>query len=99
MADTAPKASAYELVGRFFYHFGRVELQLNDAITKLFDLDPAKAQIIISNIDFVRKVYIVHSAVALQTKSGKPVSVDVKETFGSVKGSPIIILVLALTGG
>jgi hypothetical protein len=81
-----PLARAYELVGRFFYHFGRVELQLDEAITKLFNLDPTSSPIITSNIDFLKKAHIVHTAVDLQAKSGQPVSVDVEKTFGAVKG-------------
>jgi hypothetical protein len=63
LADkTDPPARACELVGRFFYHFGRVELQLDAAITKLFKLDPVYAPIITANIDFVRKLNIAETA-------------------------------------
>jgi len=40
--EPAPPARACELVGLFFYHFSRVEQQLDAAITKLFNLDPIK---------------------------------------------------------
>jgi hypothetical protein len=87
MTETGePLTRACELVGRFFYHFGRVDLQLDEAITKLFKLDPAYAPIITSNIDFVRKVNIVEAAVALQANSGKPISVDVEKIFGTIRG-------------
>jgi hypothetical protein len=64
-------AGACELVGRFNYHFGHLEEKLNAAIAKLFKLDDASASILTANIDFVRKVYIVRSAVIAQNASPK----------------------------
>jgi hypothetical protein len=86
MTETAePLAHACELVGRFLYYFSRVELQLDDAITKLFKLDPTYAPIVTANIDFFKKRNIVQCAVDLHTKSGKRISVDAKEVFDEVE--------------
>jgi len=85
--DAEPLTRACELVGRFLYHFSRVEQQLDLAITKLFKLDPEYAPIVTANIDFSRKVNIVQTAVGLQVqKSGKSFSIDVDKTFGAIKG-------------
>src|SRR6478672_10650420 len=87
MTETGePLTRACELVGRFFYHFGRVELQLDEAITRLFKLDNKNALNLTANIDFIRKAYIVHTALGLQAEAGKPVSVDVKKTFSAIRG-------------
>jgi hypothetical protein len=51
MSETNDRlAHACELVGRFFYHFSRMELQLDTAIAKLFKLDPLYAPIVTANI-------------------------------------------------
>ena len=84
MIDVDPLARACELVGRYLYYFSRVEAQLDEAITKLFKLNPETAPIVTANIDFNKKRYIVHSAVNYQkSKSGKPVE-NVDKTFGKI---------------
>ena len=71
MADKAdPLTRACELVGRFLYYFGRVEAQLDEAITKLFKLDATQAPIITSNIDFAKKANIVEESRTLTGQSG-----------------------------
>ena len=50
-----PLEQAYALIGRFLYHFGRVEQKINQAVIKLYDLDE-KAAPIIAEMDFARKV-------------------------------------------
>jgi len=57
-----PLARVCELVGRFFYHFSRMELQLDTAIAKLFKLDPLYAPIVTANMSFMNKVYALRSA-------------------------------------
>jgi hypothetical protein len=85
MAETAePLTRACELVGRFFYHFGRVELQLDEAITKLFNLDPAYAPIVTANFDFYKKLNVVRCAAALQAKAGMQI-INVKRTLGGIE--------------
>jgi hypothetical protein len=59
-----PLARACELVGRFFYHFSRMELQLDTAIAKLFKLDPLYAPIVTANMNFVKKVDAVQCALS-----------------------------------
>jgi len=56
------------LVGRFFRLFGAIETELNEAIRKLFELTPDSAEMVCANIDFVRKIKIVRSALADQDK-------------------------------
>jgi hypothetical protein len=81
-----PPARACELVGRFLYHFSRLETDLNAAVAKLFKLDEASADIVTANIDFARKLYIVRSAVHEQNASPheKWLTSEIKEAFDGV---------------
>jgi hypothetical protein len=63
-------------VGRFQYHFSRIERALNLCIAKLFDLSEISADIVCANIDFVKKVYIVRSQVIVQFKDKDNAVVD-----------------------
>ena len=84
MAEKAePLTRACELVGRFLYHFSRVEQQLDAAITKLFRLDPQYAPIVTANFDFYKKLQVVRCAVDLQTKPGKQIR-NAKTTLGGI---------------
>jgi hypothetical protein len=82
----SPPARACELVGRFLYHFSRIETELNAAVAKLFKLDEASADILTANIDFARKLNIVRSAVHEQNASPheKWLTNEIKETFVGV---------------
>jgi hypothetical protein len=72
MADNpAPLERADLLVGRFFRYFGAIEVELNDAIRKLFELTPANAETVCANIDFFRKLHIVRSALTDQDATGE----------------------------
>jgi hypothetical protein len=71
MADDEKLSRAELLVGRFFRHFGAIELELNEAIRKLFELTPDSAETVCANIDFFRKVHIVRSALTDQDTDGK----------------------------
>lgn len=62
--------SADLLVRRFFRHFGAIEIELNEAIQKLFDLPPDSTETVCANIDFFRKVHIVRSALSDQDTDG-----------------------------
>jgi hypothetical protein len=75
---------ACELVGRFLYHFSRVEQQLDAAITKLFKLDSQYAPIVTANFDFYKKLQVVRCAVDLQTKAGKQIR-NAKKTLGGIE--------------
>jgi hypothetical protein len=81
-----PIARACELVGRFAYHFSRLDEQLNAAIVQLFNLGETTADIITSNIDFARKLNIVKSAVNEQNASPEQewLRNSIKETFSEL---------------
>jgi hypothetical protein len=49
-----PLARACELVGRFLYHFGRVERKIDDAVTKLLGLND-KLTPVVTAIDFAKE--------------------------------------------
>jgi hypothetical protein len=53
-----PLAHACELVGRFLYHFGRVERKIDEAVIKLLDLSE-KLTPVVTAIDFARKLRLV----------------------------------------
>ena len=67
-SDRDPLSIACELVGRFQYHFARIDQALNVGITALFGLDDIASDIICANLDFMRKVYIINSQVIMQFK-------------------------------
>jgi hypothetical protein len=50
-----PKERAWTQVGRFMYHFARVEQKINQAVIKLIELD-AKAAPVVELLDFGRKL-------------------------------------------
>jgi hypothetical protein len=81
-----PIARACELVGRFAYHFSRLEEQLNSAIIRLFKLDETTADIITANIDFARKLNIVQSAVNEQNARADQATLKklIEDTFAGI---------------
>lgn len=58
-------ARACELVGRFLYHFGRVERKIDDAVIKLLDLSE-KLTPVVTAIDFARKLRLVQLSADIQ---------------------------------
>ena len=66
-----PLSAACELVGQFLYHFAGVELRINSAIAKLFELTDEGADILTANIDFNRKLNLIETIVDQQA-SAKP---------------------------
>ena len=68
-----PLAAACELVGRFLFHFSRVEREMDATIAKLFELEKNSADIITANIDFNKKIYLLQSVIAVQAHE-KPTS-------------------------
>jgi hypothetical protein len=62
-----PKERAWMQIGRFMYHFARVEQKVNQAVIKLTDLD-AKSAPIVEFLDFAKKVddFVRKSAYAQQ---------------------------------
>jgi hypothetical protein len=81
-----PLSLACEHVGRFLYHFARVEMQLDAALTTVFKLDPRYAPIITGNIDFIRKVTFVEKAVELHNESRSKKNKIKMGTFSDVRG-------------
>jgi hypothetical protein len=61
-----PLGTACELVGRFQYHFSRIDKALDVGIAKVFSLDDAAAAVLLANMDFMRKVNIIRVMSALQ---------------------------------
>jgi hypothetical protein len=53
-----PLARACELVGRFLYHFGRVDRKIDEAVIKLLDLGEKLAPVVTA-IDFAKKLRLV----------------------------------------
>lgn len=54
------------LVGRFQYHFSKIETALNLGIAKVLDLNEVARDIVCSNLDFVKKINIIKAAVTHQ---------------------------------
>lgn len=65
-----------------------MEEQLNVAIAALFKLGEPAAEILTANLDFVRKVHIVQSAVNEQNASPDQAWLrkEIKDTFGTILG-------------
>src|SRR5262245_24490128 len=69
MAD--PLEAACSLVGRFQYHFGRVELKIDQALIKLLDLDDKAGPIVTGSVDFAKKVNFVRTSSFQQAVNDK----------------------------
>jgi len=59
---------ACELVGRFQYHFSRIEKALDTGIAKVFSLNEGASTVLVANVDFVKKVNVIKIMAALQFK-------------------------------
>jgi len=79
--DDERLGAACELVGRFLFHFSKVELELNLTIAKLFEMKEDSAEIIAANIDFNRKLYLLSSIVDLQAADKSPSWKESAETL------------------
>jgi hypothetical protein len=64
--DRDPFSIACELVGRYQYHFSKIEGQLDRGVAKVLDLKDGADDIVCANLDFAKKLNIIRSAVALQ---------------------------------
>ena len=53
MVDDLERACAQ--VGRFLYHFAKLENQIDVAFAKLFELDTSYAEIITGSVDFLKR--------------------------------------------
>ena len=67
MAD--PLEAACSLVGRFQYHFGRVEQKIDQAVIKLLDLDDKAGPIVTGSVDFAKKVNFVRTSAFEQARN------------------------------
>jgi hypothetical protein len=83
VSDGTPLDRACLLVGRFFHDFGGIEVQLNEALRKLFELSPNSAETICSTITFFNKMDIVKSALIDQDKARKKTHA-IKTLFGAI---------------
>jgi hypothetical protein len=61
-----PLSLACELVGRFQYHFSRIERALDVGIARVLDLNEGAALIVCANMDIKKKIDTVQSVVRLQ---------------------------------
>jgi hypothetical protein len=61
-----PLDVACELVGRFQYHFSKIEAAMNLGIAKVLDLNDSAKDIVCANLDFMKKITIIKAAVASQ---------------------------------
>jgi hypothetical protein len=71
MAQQDPLEAACLLVGRFQYHFGRIEQKIDEAVIKLLDLDAKAAPIVTGSVDFAKKVNFVRTAAYQQAGNEK----------------------------
>jgi hypothetical protein len=69
MAD--PLDQACSLVGRFHYHFGRIEQKIDQAVIKLFDLDDRAGSIVSASVDFAKKLNFVQTSAYQQVRNDK----------------------------
>jgi hypothetical protein len=68
---------ACRLVGRFQYHFARVEQKVDQGVIKLLDLDAKAAPIVTGNLDFAKKLNLVRTAAYQQAAKD-----DKQQQFG-----------------
>jgi hypothetical protein len=61
-----PLSIACELVGRYQYHFSRIDGALNEGIAKVFDLNEGASSVLLANMDFMKKVNIIRVMSSLQ---------------------------------
>jgi hypothetical protein len=54
------------LVGRFQYHFGRIEQRIDQGAIKLLDLDDRAGPIVTGSMDFAKKLNLVRTAASQQ---------------------------------
>jgi hypothetical protein len=69
MAD--PLETACSLVGRFQYHFARVEQKIDQAVIKLLDLDDKAGPVVTGSVAFASKVNFVRTSAYQQAVNAK----------------------------
>ena len=68
-AQADPLQQACLLVGRFQYHFGRIEQKIDQGVIKLFDLDDKAGPIVTGSVDFAKKLNLVRTAASQQARN------------------------------
>jgi hypothetical protein len=66
-----PLQQACLLVGRFQYHFARIEQKIDQALIKLLELDEKGASIVTGSIDFAKKLNLVRTSAYMQATNDK----------------------------
>src|SRR5262245_62092914 len=66
-----PLETACSLVGRFQYHFARVEQKIDQAVIKLLDLDDKAGPIVTGSVDFAKKLNLVRTSAHQQAVNDK----------------------------
>ena len=77
-----PLSVACELVGRFQYHFSKIENALDAGITKVFSLNDGASTVLVANIDFKKKADVVKAMAALQFKDDGSLDKLLSEILG-----------------
>ena len=72
-ANTSAQAlqQACLLVGRFQYHFGRIERKIDQGVIKLLDLDDKAGPIVTGSVDFTKKVNLLWAVANQQATNDK----------------------------
>jgi hypothetical protein len=84
MAQADPLEGACRLVGRFQYHFARIEQKIDRGVIKLLALDERAGLIVTSSMDFFKKLNLLW-AVAYEQASNDKARKFVDRTFEAVR--------------
>lgn len=68
---TRANESQFAMIGRFLWHFSKIEDALDRGIQRMFELHEAPSRVIVANIDYSRKISILRSAIIEQSGSNK----------------------------
>ena len=66
MTLTVAREQAFQHIGEFLYHFAKLEVALNGALSKVLELNGLRGNIVCANIDISKKIEIVQAAVVEQ---------------------------------
>jgi hypothetical protein len=80
-------ARSCELVGRFLYHFSKLEDCINNAIAKLLQLDSNSSEIVTANVEISRRLNIVQTAITSQNARPNEdwLRKEIDETFSTMR--------------
>jgi hypothetical protein len=77
-----PLRVACELVGRFQYHFSKIEKALDAGIAKVFSLNDGASTVLVANIDFKKKVDVIKAMATLQFRDDGSLDKLLSEILG-----------------